>query len=304
MIGEWKSALAANAENWGLPTDGKWSFILRNNYLPTCSTVNLFWFHDAVPHPLVVTKIFPESVSPQQELRNLQVAYSFAPTVVPKPLGLFSNGRFWALWMAGMAGERLIADALSDAIVDNLCDALITVQKGAAKQSAAACRQPDSIRAPLTSAGLRCPAIAQSCELMLARYSEGAMNRYPSLPQHGDLYGDNIIISAGGQVGIVDWEYFGSVDLPYYDVIQLLFSFGSATTPTAWSDSVRKYGRRLISRYADALGYTVQDLMFLLPLLLANWLFGQPLEPGKVFVQSMLQDYLARPNEWERALVT
>jgi hypothetical protein len=40
----------------------------------------------------------------------------------------------------------------------------------------------------------------------------------------------------------------------------------------------------------------------LLPLLLANWHYRQPLAEGKPFALGALEDYYARPAEWERTL--
>jgi Phosphotransferase enzyme family len=305
MIGELRAVLMARAREWGLPREGEWSFLVHNNHQPDYTGVNVFWFHNRGRDPLVFTKVFPEPTLPQQEFRNLQDAHASAPGVVPRPFGLFGQGRFWALWMAGLPGSRLTANLLSDEIIDELCDALITIQKGvAARRPANPLRQQEYVCVPLEYAARRYPAISEDCRRVLANCSGVLLDRVPVLPQHGDLSRGNIVVNGDKSLGIVDWELLGVVDLPFYDIIRLLFSLDSGPAPDRWQVASQKKAQHLIARYMQALRMERQEFAFLLPLLLANWLHRQPLPQGKALAAAAFEDYLARPSRWERALLT
>lgn len=305
MIGQWKGILTANAREWDLPADGRWKFLVHNNYQPNYSGLNIFWFHNDSRDPLVVTKIFPEPSLANREFQNLVDAHGCAPGEVPKPYGLFEQRQLWGLWMSGVSGSPLTSPLLlSDALVDRLCDTLVAIQKGvAAIRPANPGRYQESVCAPLEFAMERCPSIADGCRRTLQAYGNGKLDRLPALPQHGDLYSGNLIVDKDQKWGIVDWELFGKVDLPFYDVLRFLLSLDSAPAPDRWNASVRRYAQRLIARYADALQIERREFTCLLPLLLANWHYRQPLAEGKAFALEALKDYFARPTAWERAFL-
>lgn len=304
MIGEWKALLSANARQWNLPSDNLWKFLVHNNYQPNYSGVNIFWFHHEARDPVVVTKIFPEPSLANQEFRNLVDAHGCAPGEVPKPYGLFEHRQLWSLWMSGISGTPLTSELLSDALMDCLCDTLIAIQKGvAARRPASPTRYQESICAPLEFAIGSCAAIAESCRRTLRGYANGTLDRILALPQHGDLCSGNFIIDEKKKWGIVDWELFGNVDLPFYDVMRFLFSIGTARSPDRWTVAVQRYARRLIARYINALQFEQQEFASLLPLLLANWHYRQPLPEGRAFALGALEDYFTRPAEWERTLL-
>jgi len=249
MIGEWKAVLAANARQWNLPTEGRWKFFVHNNYQPNYSGVNIFWFHNEGRDPLVVTKIFPESSLAKQEFQNLTDAHGCASGEVPKPYGLLEHQQSWSLWMSGVSGSPLTLELLSDSLIDRLGDTLVTIQKGvASKRSARPSRHRESICAPLELAVERSSAIAEGCRRTLGAYTNGTLDRIPVLPQHGDLYSKNLIIGQDGKWGIVDWELFGNIDLPFYDVMRFLFSLDTERAPDRWNVAVQRYARRLMAR--------------------------------------------------------
>jgi hypothetical protein len=304
MIGEWKEILTKHAPEWGVPPTGNWNFLVYNNYQPTYSGVNIFWFRNRDRHPLVVTKIFPEQTLPNQEHRNLQDAYACAPAVVPKPFGLYQHGDLWALWMAGIQGTKMTAEFLSEAAIDRFCIGLVAIQKGvASRRPVNPRRHQDCVCAPLEFAIQHCPAISEACHQVLTRFSENYLKRIPVLPQHGDLYNGNIIVNGGANWVIVDWELLGLVDLPGYDLIRFLFSLGDGPAPDRWHGMLLDHAKRVMSRYIKELALDRQELLHLFPVLLANWLYRQPLAEGKALALAALQDCVSRPEVWERALL-
>lgn len=74
------------------------------------------------------------------------------------------------------------------------------------------------------------------------------------IPQHGDLYLDNVLCYRK-ECHIVDWENFGLIDLPFYDVLTLLLSFlrASGDTPDRWAPALAKEMPMLLDRYARGL---------------------------------------------------
>jgi hypothetical protein len=85
--------------------------------------------------------------------------------------------------------------------------------------------------------------------------------------------------------------------------MRFLFSLDTARAPDRWNVAVQRYARRLIARYTNALQLEEQEFASLLPLLLANWHYRQPLPEGKAFALGALEDYFTRPAEWERTLL-
>jgi phosphotransferase family enzyme len=304
MIGEWRALLSKHVTEWGLPAGGEWKFFLYNNYQPNYSALNIFWFHNRDRYPLVVTKLFPEPSLPEQEFQNLQDAYAGAPNLVPRPFGLFQQRDVWALWMAGIRGSKLTPDLLSDAAIDRFCDGLVAIQKWVGtRRPLNPQRYQNLVCKPLEAVIQSCPAISEACSRVLARCTENRFSSTPALPQHGDLYSGNIIVNHDENWHILDWEMFGLVDLPFYDVIRFSFSLGGRPAPDQWHTPIQRHANRLIARYAKALELGQQEFMSLLPLLLANWFYLQPLPEGKALALTALQDYFSRPGDWERALL-
>jgi thiamine kinase-like enzyme len=49
----------------------------------------------------------------------------------------------------------------------------------------------------------------------------------PQLPQHGDFCVDNLLVRPDGRIVVIDWEEFGAVRLPAYDLLTLFASVES-----------------------------------------------------------------------------
>ena len=73
----------------------------------------------------------------------------------------------------------------------------------------------------------------------------------PSVPQHGDFALGNVLVRRGGGVVVVDWEDFGAVRLPGYDLVALFATLPGrdvlrdAGLRQLLSDSLRRYAMRL-----------------------------------------------------------
>lgn len=304
MISDWKALLERNSAEWGVSESREaWSFLLHNNYQPHYSNLHVLWFRKD-RYPVVVTKVFPERVLPEQEFLNLKEAYACAPEWVPRPFGLYEQGRFWTLWMSAAPGRRLLPGDLSETAVDRFCDGLATIHNRiAARRSPNSRRFDDCVREPLEAATQKCVGteLSGECIRLRAKYTESWLGSLRPLPQHGDLYGGNVIVD-GPQWRILDWETLGRVDLPFYDLLCFLFSIETAM-PRHWGAALRQYAARSIARYSAACGCKLQDFTFLLPLLLANRAHMLLSTERKAKAIAALQDYFRCPLEWERSLI-
>ena len=300
MIAEWKALLRRQSDEWGISNVDDWTFLVHNNYHPNNSGLNVFWFQRA-RHPLVVMKACKEPDLPRQEFRNLKAAHASAPDFVPRPLGLHKQGVFWTLWMTGEPGTRLTMKHVSEAAVQRLCDALVAIQTRSVVRMPAD-RFRDSVCVPLDELQSH-PLLSESCKELRAKCTERWLQSLPWLPQHGDLYGGNILV-AGRSWRILDWESFGQIDLPLYDVLSFWLSLANGVPPPQWGEAFRRSASGIISRYCRACGVRLKDLGLLLPLLLANRAHQRYSAERNATALALLRDYFTRPGEWQDALTS
>jgi aminoglycoside phosphotransferase (APT) family kinase protein len=306
MIGRLRSFLIERAPDWRLPLEREWRVLFHNNYHPHHSNINLLWFSDGARFPQVVTKVFPRPEIPAREFANLQRAYRCAPEIVPKPLHFGDTGDEYALWMAGMPGWR--PSRLNGARLRALIQMIGSLHQAVrAVEAPGASRWERAVSAPLAT--LRDFGTAQvvrdGCARLESGLSASWLQRLPIIPQHGDLYADNVL-HHGGSWHVIDWESYGTIDLPFYDVVTLLYSVlnrdGRPPRPNALLAEVPS----IVDSYGRRMGLTSQDLRLLFPLALANWFHLQWSDGRQEFATRMyaaIQAYFEQPRLWEHALL-
>jgi Ser/Thr protein kinase RdoA (MazF antagonist) len=151
-------------------------------------------------------------------------------------------------------------------------------------------------------------AVKAGCSQVAAAISTQWLNSLPVIPQHGDLYSGNII-SHQDRFYIVDWESFGAIDLPFYDLLTLLYSLLRETgrTPATWDPTLTNLVPSLIRSYTQRLHLTPADVSRLLPLALANWFYLHLKEGRKAFTDNMyrtIQLYFESPESWKRVFLS
>jgi aminoglycoside phosphotransferase (APT) family kinase protein len=307
VIGEWKSFLLDRAEDWQLPTTGKWSAFVHNNYHPHCSNVNLMWFHMSDEFPRIVTKLYREPDILKREFENLSEIHARAPRWVPRPLHFGFQGGFWAMWMSGVPGYRFRGGGkYSPETLRSMAEAVAGIHAATRKTEVP---DPDRYRRivsePLQSLGRfgASVAVRAGCAELEARVSADSVNAFPVVPQHGDLFSGNLL-SHAGKWYVVDWESFGKIDLPFYDLLTLLVSLllEEGRRPEQWNVTLVKQIPALISAYARGLGVAVANVHLMLPLTLANWFHMQWSDGRKEFAEMMykaIEHYFERPAVWE-----
>ncbi len=309
MIGHCKQFLMDRQEEWRLPKTGEWNLLLNNNYHPHYSSLNLLWFHKDGEFPTVITKVFPEPQIPNREFENLRQAHRYAPALVPQPLHIGSYDGFWMLWMQGVPGFRFrVNDGCSPAVMRSMVEMVISLH-GALRKSAARIdpdRRRRMVLEPLQTVVDYCDSasIRDGCSKLASRSSADWVHSLPVIPQHGDLFAGNVL-SHHDRWAVVDWESFGVVDLPFYDLFTLVLSVFRARgdNPVLWDEVLVKQVPTMLDCYTRSLHLSPADIELFLPLTLVNWFHLQCADGRKEFMRPMgrmIQDYFENTGSWEK----
>lgn len=308
MICQWKRILLTRAAEWDMPVGVEWSFLLHNNYHPNSASFNVLWFCQEERFPRAVAKVCPQENVLRREFENLTCVYPLARGCVPKPLHLELVDGLWMLWMAGVPGLRVssrrnYSPSELTPVVDMLASIHRAVQSGA--EACSPDRHARMVAEPL-DAVIRfgaSAAVRAGCTALAEVSSALWINALPVIPQHGDLFLDNVLRHRN-QWHVVDWETFGAIDLPFYDLLTLLVSVLRASGEIQGRSSPKLSGQVpvLIGRYARALQLPVSLVKVLLPLTLANWFYLHWLEGRMATMERMygaLEHYFEHNDIWE-----
>jgi hypothetical protein len=310
MIGQCRNVLGQNAQQWNIPEHGDWRALLINNYQPNYSTLSLFWFCNGAEFPSVVTKIFGAPDIPRQEFENLKDVYVAAPTLVPRPLHFGPNGEFWMLWMEGMPGWPFQPRKDSSSVrLGSVMDALVSIHCRVRREHAEGDRHRRMVVEPLNTIAQfgQEESVRAGCERLATRCTEQWLGSLAIIPQHGDFFVSNLLLYRN-KWSFLDWESYGAIDLPFYDVFTFLISLllEGGEGPEYWSSSLVEKVKGLIRRYARGLGGDFPDLSLLLPLTLANWFHLQWLDGRSAFTARMYRTighYFEHVDQWEEVFL-
>jgi aminoglycoside phosphotransferase (APT) family kinase protein len=150
-------------------------------------------------------------------------------------------------------------------------------------------------------------AVRAVCARLEAQCTTDWLDTLPVIPQHGDLFVGNVL-SMQPSWYVIDWETFGAIDLPGYDLFTLVLSLLRSTgdTPERWDRSLVEQVPALIERYARELGLQPVDLPLLLPLSFANWFYLHWIDGRQEFTKAMfkmLEHYCGHTEMWEAVFV-
>jgi Ser/Thr protein kinase RdoA (MazF antagonist) len=311
MIREWTQCLRDRSEEWGLPQPGKWECLFYNNYHPHMTTINLLWFHNGSRLPQVVTKLFRTAELPHREFNNLVRAHAAAPELAPEPLHLGELGPFWAVWMRGFAGSRL--RGIEDCPVEALRSIAEMIAKlhqalGSSAGTVASERYDRAVKALACVADFgSSAAVREGCGRVAAAVTPQWIGKLPVIPQHGDLYVGNIL-SDHGRWHLVDWENFGAVDLPLYDLTTFLLSvlWQSGKKAGKWADPAVEAIPAIVRSYCETLRLDQRVLPVLFPVVLASWFHLHYSDGRQEFSERMYEsivDYFEHTDLWEKVFV-
>ncbi len=250
----------------------------------------------------MVTKLDRKPDTLAREFENLAYVYSRVPELVPRPLTFGRWEQYWALWIEGIAGVPFGNSTGSlGTVVDTLLSFHCAVRGRHCQREHS--RYHRMVQDPLENAA-RCAssAVRRGCGRLLRRIDANSLDSLPVIPQHGDFYPANVTLFRG-QLRVLDWETFGTVDLPLYDLVTFLVSLLISTKSPfpALNGIVCRDLPAAVERYADGIGLTDEDIEILLPLSLVNWRRLMELDGREKFVTRMdglIEHYFEHPGIW------
>jgi Ser/Thr protein kinase RdoA (MazF antagonist) len=271
------------------------------------------WFHNSGRFPRVVVKFCNDPAQLKKEFENIRRAHECAPAVVPNPLHFGPQGHLWGLWMEGVPGSVLTtAKSYAPDVLHSLVDMVASLHAALRRglQELDMDRYQHMVQEPLEAVAQFGPSVAvkTGCSQLAAAISAQWLNSLPVIPQHGDLYSGNIL-SHRDRFYVVDWEGFGAIDLPFYDLLTLLYSLlrGTGETPATWHSTLMNRFPSLIRSYAQRLNLTPADVSLLSPLALTNWFYLHLKEGRNEFTKDVyrtIQQYFENPEPWNRAFLS
>ena len=198
-----------------------------NNFDRTTSSVLLSIFSSDGTEPAVVAKLCAKVEHLAREFENLRAVRRAVPEVAPLPLFLDRVGGYGVLGMKAVHGGGVSGWAECRDRLPAVVDLLVRVH-GALREMDG---REDGLRRSVEDA-LQClaghkqdlrtwAAAARVSEEVMAAVEKG---RLPLIPQHGDFYLRNILFR-GREVFVIDWEDFGEVCVPGYDLFSLFLDF-------------------------------------------------------------------------------
>ena len=254
---------------------GAWRCSLYNNHGAVSSSVVAFLFGAGDGVPRVIVKLSRQTDTVTREEAALRRLSALVPGRVPRPyLGGELRGVAF-LAMEGLDAEAIPVSRFEDRFPDVLA-ALLELHGAVSEAPGDVGDLEREVLETLEQLECRSAAsdlgLAALCSRMREQLHGLARLGLPRVPQHGDFSLGNVLVRRGGGVVVVDWEDYGAVRLPGYDLVALF-----ATLPGR--DVLRHPRlRRLLSdslhRYAMHLKVDPRWLPVLVPLHLARLLLS------------------------------
>lgn len=251
---------------------GAWRCSLYNNHGAASSSVVAFLFGAGDGVPRVIVKLSRQTKTVTREEAALRRLSALVPGRVPRPyLGGELRGVAF-LAMEGLDAEAISASRFEDRFPDVLA-ALLEIHGAVLEAPGDVEDLEREVLETLEQLESRSAAselgLSALCSRMREQVHGLAHLGLPRVPQHGDFSLGNVLVRRGGGVVVVDWEDYGTVRLPGYDLVALF-----ATLPGG--DVLRRRRlRRLLSdglhRYAMQLKVDARWLPVLVPLHLARF---------------------------------
>jgi aminoglycoside phosphotransferase (APT) family kinase protein len=275
------------------------------------SSLNILWFHNRGQFPSVVTKVYPEPSLPAKEFANLTRVHAFAAGQVPKPLHFGTHDSFWTVWMEGVPGFPIREYSESrirlDSITQGLAAMHLALRESDSSNSSERCDRVVSRPLQTLAAFGASDSVREGCARLKTEVQNAWLDAQPIIPQHGDLFRSHILCH-DDRFSVIDWETFGSIDIPFYDLLTLLFSLLRVDQGGSeeWDRGLVRQIPGLVARYAKTLSLPAKDVHFWLPLTLANWFHLQVCDGREAFGNRMypaIRRYFENPYQWESIFI-
>jgi len=205
-----------------------------------------------------------------REYRGLKMAHSAMPRNVPEPLGLTTHDSHQVLVSRGVPHKVAVPmhGGSEIAVFRDGIDAYFASAATAFRQSGP-CRSWSTMGDALAHVGTRIGWVNWEAYGRDLRRYEAAL---PSILQHGDFAVNNIGVH-GSELIYFDWEDFGEVDLPDFDLAVLLLSlcnFDISRLIETLSGNTLEAD--IVRRVCPQFGASVDDFMRLFPAYVALYI--------------------------------
>ncbi len=198
---------------------------LYNNYDLTEGSILLFLFKRATTAPFAVLKLSRNRSILLREYENLKHIREIYPGIAAVPLFFDEIDDYHVLCTEPLNANRLTGTRAKSKKLGLVTARLSKLHLLLQSQSATTTFSKEDYLQPFT--GLyetELPVtIADYYNDLAAEFAHKIeYSSVRKIPQHGDLYFDNVL-TKGRQVYFLDWEDFGAINLPGYDLFSLVF---------------------------------------------------------------------------------
>jgi aminoglycoside phosphotransferase (APT) family kinase protein len=266
MINDIITQVARAQGSQKLLAGGPLAYSLYNNRGGATSSILIFGFAAGGTRPAVTVKLYRDRARASREYAALARLAPKLPERVPNPY-LTGELHGWAfLAMEGMAGGPVAAARLRGHLA-SIVDLVVALHRESDEGPMSQADVAAEIEAPLRAfernyasgrTGLEW--LCRAVGMHLASLGDVPL---PRVSQHGDFTLGNLLAGPKGTVGVVDWEEFGQIRTPAYD-LSVLFSNLPRRDPFA----DRKLGQACfgaLAAYAAATGLDRHWLRVLVP---------------------------------------
>jgi phosphotransferase family enzyme len=214
--------------NWtGAEASRSTSWLVYTNRGQKRSSVLLFLFLGGSSSPRAIVKLSRDAASIFREFTALQRLFSRLPDHVPEP---YLHGEIRGL--AYFAMEAIAAEAPIPinfaGLVPKALRGIITFHRQLAEGPMSHAALGREVLDPLGEFERTWAShhrdLSLLCESLRRRLDILMTVQLPQLPQHGDFCVDNLLVRPDGRIVVIDWEEFGAVRLPAYDLLTLFAS--------------------------------------------------------------------------------
>ncbi len=227
----------------------------------------VFIFARGSKDPRVIVKLSQDTASIVREFNALERLSRELPGHVPRPHLHGETRGFGFVAMEAVVGGPIIAAAFerfADGMVREVIEIQTRVEEGVMSDDVLRTEvlEPLSEFERTWTSGRE--DLSSLCESVRTRLEVLQSVGLPRVLQHGDFCLDNLIVRPDGSVVVIDWEDFGAVGLPAYDLVSLFVSL-EARDPFA-EPSLANLLINALSMYMDRLKLDYRWLEVLVPL--------------------------------------
>jgi hypothetical protein len=231
--------------------------LIYNNFDLTTTSILLMIFSSGSKQPDVVVKLCRDAGVVKREFENLCAIRDHDGDLAPAPLFFDAIDAFGVLGMKAVPGRPLSVWGARLARLPAVVDRLVAFHRSVQGSPMDLDRSLGYFREPFETIGRLGHDVSVERAVVgigqsLAPLVQKAV--LPRIPQHGDLCFNNILLD-GSRISFVDWEDFGQVLLPGYDLFCLFLSFYVPGEPERlWRDDrLRQSLRSAVDAYFAAI---------------------------------------------------